>query len=83
MEQLTASGTVPPRPPDLDRLEALESEYAQAKETERTMREHLRLASAVITAYEQVFAAPMIEPVSGKGALRGWNVQYVDCAGSD
>ena len=83
MEQLTASGTVPPRPPDLDRLEALESEYAQAKETERTMREHLRLASAVITAYEQVFAAPMIEPVPGQGALRGWNVQYVDCAGSD
>lgn len=83
MKQLTASGTIPPRPPDLDQGEALASEYAQAKETEKTMREHLRLASAVITAYEQVFAAPTIEPVPGQGALRGWKVQYVDCAGSD
>ncbi len=83
MKQLRASGTIPPRPPDLDQVEALESEYAQAKETEKTMREHLRLASAVITAYEQVFVAPTIKWVLGQGALREWKVQYVDCAGSD
>jgi hypothetical protein len=47
------------------------------------MREHLRLAPAVIAAYGQVFAAPKIESAPGRGALRGWNVQYVDRAGWD
>lgn len=60
------------------RVEVLESKRTQAEEDERTRREHLQLSSAVITAYEQVFAAPTIESEPGQGALRGWTVQYVD-----
>jgi hypothetical protein len=79
MKQLTESGTIPPRPSDLDRVEALESEHAEAKESERAMREHLLLASAVITAYGQEFVVPTVVSGTGRGGLQGWTVQYVDC----
>jgi hypothetical protein len=78
-EQL-ATGAIPPRPSGPDRVEVLKSELTQAREQERTLREHLKLSSAVITAYEQVFSAPTVEPEPGQGALRGWTVQYIDRA---
>jgi hypothetical protein len=79
MKQLAVSGAIPSRPSGPDRVEVLESERTQAREQERAMREHLHLSSAVIAAYTQVFAAPTVEPVPGRGALRGWTIQYIDC----